>query len=175
VVLSAEILKYPDERLRKVSEPVISFDQELSDLVSRLRQHLISGPPSVGIAAPQIGCFIRVAIVDVGSMIKRTDKKKKIRSSYHGFIHLINPKLVSSEGRVIGREGCLSVPDYTGNVERAETVDVVTLDSTGKEIQLRMHGLEARAVQHEMDHLDGLLFLDRVLSPREVFRRKTYK
>jgi peptide deformylase len=168
------VLTYPDSRLRTVSQAVTTFDSSLASLVAALDHHLHNGPPSVGIAAPQIGQFLRVAIVDVSVMFE-AGRKRKPKGTNHGRMVLINPLIAESSGEAIGREGCLSVPDYTGNVARAETITIVAQDVTGEQRKYRLSGFEARAAQHEVDHLDGILFLDRVVSPREVFRRKHYK
>jgi len=89
---------------------------------------------------------------------------------------LINPEIISHEGSVVGREGCLSVPDFTGNVSRFERIHLKASDRAGKTQDYDMLGYEARAVQHELDHLDGLLFLDRLVSRRNsLFRRKVHK
>lgn len=136
--------------------------------------HLDNGPPSVGIAAPQIGQFVRVAVVDVSSMFE-SRKKRKLKSSNNGRIVLINPEVTEQSGEVVGREGCLSVPDYTGNVARPDKISLRYRDQRGGEQNIKCDGFEARAVLHELDHLDGILFLDRVVSPREVFRRKIYR
>ena len=89
---------------------------------------------------------------------------------------MINPEIAEKKGNVVGREGCLSVPDFTGNVARWERIVVNALDAFGKAHDYAMEGYEARAVQHEMDHLDGLLFLDRLVSRRgSLFPRKVYK
>lgn len=157
-----------------MSKPVVAFDAELDELVSGLCYHLDSGPPSVGIAAPQIGVLARVAIVDVGPMFS-SGRKRRLKSSNSGRMVLVNPEITSRSGEVVGREGCLSVPDYTGNVPRSVNIAVSALDARGQQQHIECFGFEARAVQHELDHLDGILFLDRVLSPREVFRRKTYR
>jgi len=88
----------------------------------------------------------------------------------------VNPEITEWEGFALGREGCLSVPDYTGNVLRAEHIQLHAFDRTGTEISFDMEGYEARAIQHEMDHLDGLLFLDRLVSRRQdLFQRKVYQ
>jgi peptide deformylase len=161
-----EVITYPDPRLKREAEPVQDFDEELRRFVADLEQTRCAGPAAVGIAAPQVGRSLRVAIVDVSS-------KKNVES--HGRMVLVNPEIQEWEGMAIGREGCLSVPDYTGNVIRAERVAVSAHDEHGERHAYRLQGFEARAVQHEIDHLDGLLFLDRLVSRRsDLFRRKVY-
>ncbi len=162
-----EILTYPDERLRQVSSPVEQFDAAFQRRVDDLEETRLAGPGAVGIAAPQVGWFERVVIVDVSG-------RRKTRS--HGRLILVNPEITEWEGHAVGREGCLSVPDYTGNVIRAEKIHLQALDREGNALSFDMDGFEARAVQHEMDHIDGLLFLDRLVSRRQdLFQRKVYK
>jgi peptide deformylase len=162
-----EILTYPDERLRQVSSPVEQFDAAFQRRVDDLEETRLAGPGAVGIAAPQVGWFERVVIVDVSG-------RRKTRS--HGHLILVNPEITEWEGHAVGREGCLSVPDYTGNVIRAEKIHLQALDREGNALSFDMDGFEARAVQHEMDHIDGLLFLDRLVSRRQdLFQRKVYK
>ena len=162
-----KILTYPDERLRQVSTPVEQFDKALHTRIDDLEETRLAGPGAVGIAAPQVGWFERVLIVDVSG-------RKKTRS--HGHLILVNPEITEWDGFAMGREGCLSVPDYTGNVVRAERIQLQALDREGKPLSFDMDGFEARAVQHELDHLDGLLFLDRLVSRRQdLFQRKVYK
>ena len=162
-----DILVYPDSRLGRVSSPVENIDDELSKFVFDLEETMRAGPPSVGIAAPQVGRFERIVIIDVSS-------KPEIPN--HGKLILINPKIILKQGSVAGREGCLSVPDYTGNLMRAKVVTLQALNLVGKTLDYEMEGFEARAIQHEIDHLDGLLFLDRLVSRRSsLFRRKVYK
>ena len=162
-----QILTYPDERLRQVSSPVECFDAAFQKCVDDLEETRLSGPGAVGIAAPQVGWFERVVIVDVSG-------RKKTRS--HGHLILVNPEITEWDGYAVGREGCLSVPDYTGNVIRAEKIRLRALDREGNALSFDMEGFEARAVQHEMDHIDGLLFLDRLVSRRQdLFQRKVYK
>jgi peptide deformylase len=167
-----QVLVYPDERLLQVSRPVDTFDATLADFLGDLEQTMDAGPPSVGIAAPQVAYFRRIVLVDVSSMLQA---RPKLKSSNHGRMVLINPEIVERAGEVIGREGCLSVPDYTGNVARAKSIRLQARGPDGSQIELSCEGFEARAIQHEIDHLDGKLFLDRVMSSRELFRRKTYK
>ena len=162
-----DILTYPDDRLRQVSEPVERFDAALQARIDDLEETRLAGPGAVGIAAPQVGWFQRVLIIDVSG-------RRKTKS--HGHLILVNPEITEWDGFAIGREGCLSVPDYTGNVVRAERIKLDALDRDGNALHFDMEGFEARAVQHEMDHLDGLLFLDRLVSRRQdLFRRKVYQ
>lgn len=162
-----DILKLPDPRLRSVSAPVERFDGALRELAADLEETRLAGPAAVGIAAPQVGRFERIVIVDVSARPK---------TPHHGHLVLVNPEIVHWEGFAIGREGCLSVPDYTGNVIRATGIRVKAQDLDGREHDYAMEGFEARAVQHELDHLDGLLFVDRVVSRRtDLHRRKVHR
>ncbi|HIE55096.1 MAG TPA: peptide deformylase [Chromatiaceae bacterium] len=162
------ILTIPDQRLKQVSEPVEQFDDELRAFVERLEFTRQQGPAAVGIAAPQVGHFRRIAIVDCSGTRKPVPN--------HGNLVLINPEITYWDGYEIGREGCLSVPDYTGNVIRATQIRLRAFDEHGEMREYEMEGYEARAVQHEIDHLDGILFIDRVVSRRtDLFKRKVYK
>lgn len=162
-----QILTYPDERLKRISQLVENFDDELRNFIVDLEATMRAGSGGVGIAAPQTGRLQRIVIVDVSS-------KPKIK--HHGRLTLINPEIITWEGHVLGREGCMSVPDYTGNVVRAERIIIVAHDPSGTLLQYELEGYEARAVQHEIDHLNGLLFLDRLVSRRnDLFRRKNYQ
>jgi peptide deformylase len=155
-----KILQYPDPILKKSSLEVNAIDEEVDtsiiDLVDTLR-----ASPGVGLAAPQLGILKRIIVVDVTP-----------RSSGMGLIVLVNPVIVSTKGMKIVREGCLSVPEYTANIRRAEEVTVRGLDRQGKEIQIGSSGFEAVCLQHEIDHLDGILFIDRIDSVKSLFRRK---
>ncbi len=165
--MNLQILTYPDERLARTSQPVEHFDDELCSFVADLEATMRAGPGGVGIAAPQTGRLQRIVIVDVSS-------KPKIK--HHGRLILINPEIITWEGHVLGREGCMSVPDYTGNVVRAERITLEARDEFGILLHYELEGYEARAVQHEIDHLDGLLFLDRLVSRHnDLFRRKNYQ
>jgi peptide deformylase len=163
-----EILRIPDERLKQASEPVEQFDDELRAFIDDLEETRRDGPAAVGIAAPQVGRFQRVAIVDVSNTRKPVPN--------HGHMILVNPEITHWDGYEMGREGCLSVPDYTGNVIRATHIRLKAQDPWGEPLEFEMEGYEARAVQHELDHLDGMLFVDRVVSRRtDLFRRKVYQ
>ena len=162
-----DILTYPDERLSRVSEEVTDFGDDFQQFIDDLEETRQAGPGAVGIAAPQVGKAIRAVIVDVSKARKPVEN--------HGHLVLVNPEIISWKGMKVGREGCLSVPDYTGNVIRAEEIVLQALDRFGKEQEFKMKGFEAVAVQHEIDHLDGLLFLDRLVSRRkDLFARKKY-
>lgn len=169
--MSLDIIQYPDQRLKQVSTPVEVFDEALQDFVAELENTMRAGPGGVGIAAPQVGRFQRIVIVDVSGM-----RKLPKTSSNNGRMVLINPEITEWGGMAMGREGCMSVPDFTGNVIRAEQVSFTALDERGEPQEYRSKGYEARAVQHEVDHLDGLLFLDRLVSRRtDLFQRKVYQ
>lgn len=163
-----EILTYPDPRLAQESQAVAEFDDALRAFVADLEETMRAGPGAVGIAAPQVGRIQRIVIVDCSG--------KKNLATDHGRMILINPEITEWDGFAVGREGCLSVPDFTGNVIRAERIALEARDEHGERLQFKFEGYEARAVQHEIDHLDGLLFLDRLVSRRnDLFKRKTYK
>lgn len=162
-----ELLRYPDPRLKQISAPLQDFTSELRNFIQDLETTMRAGPGGVGIAAPQVGRFERIVLVDVSG---------KPGIPHHGRLVLINPEILTWEGMVKGREGCMSVPDYTGNVIRAEQIQLKAYDEQGQAHEYAMRGFEARAVQHEIDHLDGLLFLDRLVSRRhDLFRRKVYQ
>jgi len=162
-----DILTVPDERLRQESQPVETFDDALRRFIDDLEETRRAGPAAVGIAAPQVGRFRRVVILDVSG---------KKNNPNHGYMILVNPEITHWEGFEIGREGCLSVPDYTGNVIRATRIRLVAKNPDGEPLEFQMEGFEARAAQHEIDHLDGMLFVDRVVSRRtDLFRRKVYQ
>lgn len=163
-----EILKIPDPRLKQESDPVEFFDDDLHAFIADLEETRQASPAAVGIAAPQVGHFQRVVILDCSQTRKPVPN--------HGYLILINPEITHWDGFELGREGCLSVPDYTGNVIRAERIKLVAQDTQGESHEYEMEGYEARVLQHEVDHLDGLLFLDRVVSRRtDLFQRKVYK
>lgn len=163
------VLTVPDPRLKEPCAPVETFDDALRAFVADLEETRQAGPAAVGIAAPQVGRLIRVAIVDVSGYARA-------KGPNHGHLVLVNPEITAWDGLAVGREGCLSVPDFTGDVVRAERIHLVAWDAHGGRREYDMAGFEARAVQHELDHLDGILFLDRLVSRRtDLYRRKTYR
>lgn len=160
------VLLVPDPRLKEVCAPVEKFDDVLRDLVCDLEDTRQNNLACVGIAAPQIGALVRVAIVD-------TSEHKKFGAASQGHCVLINPEIVLREGERLGREGCLSLPDFTANVRRSMMVAIRYQNEWGEAQTLTVEDFEAVVVQHELDHLDGILFLDRVANlATDVFARK---
>lgn len=163
-----EILTLPNPRLKAISEPVERFDDELRHFVADLEETRLNGPAAVGIAAPQVGRLQRIIIIDCSTTRKPVPN--------HGRLVLVNPEITDWQGFELGREGCLSVPDFTGNVIRAERIKLTAQDTQGDPLAFDMEGYEARALQHEVDHLDGTLFVDRLVSRRtDLFQRKVYQ
>ena len=155
------IVLYPDPILKAVCRPVDWRDREVQEAAQDLIDTLRHGP-GVGVAAPQIGFEMRIFVVDV------TPKHPG-----HGLLVLLNPHMVAGEGAATGREGCLSIPDFTASVRRHTKVLVQGTDLQGNPVNLESEGFEAICLQHELDHLDGILFLDRVACLKtDVFRRK---
>jgi peptide deformylase len=159
---------FPDDVLSTPCPLLETFDRKLDELVRDLWDTMRASP-GVGLAAPQIGVSTRVSVIDIGRVLKN----RKMDSSYGGPIVIINPRIVDGEGAQTPREGCLSVPDLLANVRRQLKVRVACLDARGQEREIVAHGFEALALQHEIDHLDGKLFLDRVSNLKtDLFRRK---
>ena len=158
---------YPDPVLKQTAVPVAIDDASVNDLVQDLVDTMRAAGHSVGVAAPQIGDLRRVAVVDVST------SKLGQQQHNHGLLEMVNPVIIERSGSRVFREGCMSVPEYTGNVTRAEHIVVEFTDGCGRLRVIESNGFEAVAIQHEIDHLDGLLFLDRVSSLKsDVFRRK---
>lgn len=160
------IVYYPDPCLKTVCEAAAEIDDALRAAAQDLLDTMDAGPPrTVGIAAPQIGVLSRLAIVD-------TSRNPK-HPAGHGLLVLVNPSLVVHDGEQFFREGCLSLPDYTANIRRYQNITVEALSLDGEPITIDAEGFEAVVLQHEIDHLDGVLFLDRVANMKtDLFRRK---
>jgi peptide deformylase len=162
------ILRYPHASLKQVArelrpDEVGEGERVASDLLDTMR----ASPRCVGLAAPQLDELVRMIVVDV------TDHPKA--TSSNGLLPLVNPRVVGASGAEVAREGCLSIPDLTTNVRRATAVVVEARTPQGEPRTIESQGFEARCLQHEIDHLDGILFLDRVDSlATDVFRRKSY-
>jgi peptide deformylase len=158
------ILTFPDPVLKQKAAPVTIINDEIRQLASDMAETMYDAP-GVGLAAPQVGVLQRLILIDVAAK----DEAPQL-------ITAINPVIVQGEGEVYEEEGCLSVPDFSANVRRYETVVVKALSLDGQERLWQADGLLAIAFQHEIDHLEGTLFVDR-LSPlkRELFIKKAKK
>ncbi len=146
-----KILVAGDPALRQVAQPVTRIDKKTLRLLKDMAETMYAAD-GVGLAAPQVGVSKRMVVIDVGE----------------GLFELINPVIVKKEGSAMSSEGCLSVPDYEGEVERASYVECEFTDRSGKRMLLQAHDLLAVCVQHELDHLDGVLFIDKAttLTPK---------
>jgi len=162
-----EILTYPNPELKRVSQSIEHIDDLIAKLIEDLCETLYASPGCVGIAAPQVGAHYRMIAIDAS--------RNKKCGKHHGKQVLINPQVVWQDGSVLAREGCLSLPDFTANVTRARSIRVTAMNEHFQPVTLETEDLEARVILHESDHLDGILFLDRVASLKtDVFRRKRY-
>jgi peptide deformylase len=164
-VPAREVLRYPDPALKRVAAAVPGqiAARVAADLVDTMRAHA----GCVGLAAPQIGELVRMVTVDLSNHPRA--------ESPHGLLVLVDPVVTHTAGAEVAREGCLSIPDLTANVRRATEITVAARSVEGEQIHVESRGFEARCLLHEIDHLDGILFLDRVDSlRRDVFRRKRY-
>jgi peptide deformylase len=146
------ILVYPDPFLARKAAPVTAVDDRVRTLIRDMFETMYAAE-GVGLAAPQVGVGKRVIVLDVSAVDENVPP-----------MAVINPEIVERKGSVAGEEGCLSVPGVQGEVCRAETVVVRGLDGEGKPLQLQAGGILSRALQHEIDHLDGILFIDRISS-----------
>lgn len=168
--MKKKILQYPDPILKERSLEVEDFGEEtagdIKDLVDTMR-----ASPGVGLAAVQIGILKRIIVVDV-TPPPNARKKKKPNGTLNGELILVNPVIVRSADEHLVREGCLSIPDYTADIRRAETITITGMTKDGKEITIDSSGFEAVALQHEADHTDGVLFIDRIESIKSLFKRK---
>jgi len=160
-----EVLQFPDKRLRRISRPVEKITDEIRAL-ARDMCDVMYDEPGIGLAAPQVGEAVRLVVVDTEWTQEDAERNPLI---------LVNPELSEPEGKVVWTEGCLSVPDFEADVERAERIRLRALDLEGAPIDIVAEGLQAVCFQHEVDHLDGILFIDRISRlkrSRYVHKRK---
>ncbi len=159
-----KILTFPDPRLREVSKRVEKFTPELKTLAKNMLETMYDAR-GIGLAAPQVGELIRMLVIDTRPRDEKgqpylgedmTESEKAIPQP----LVLINPEIINSQGKITYDEGCLSVPSFYETVERSEYVEVKAQDLDGKEFILRTDGLLGICIQHEMDHLQGTLFID---------------
>src|SRR5919109_4575644 len=159
-----QILKYPEPVLSRASLPVKDITGKTAQLINDMLETMYAAP-GVGLAAPQVGVSQRVIVLDV-------DHENPHKQVYK----LINPAVTRAEGEIIWEEGCLSVVDFTAEVRRAARVEVVAMDENEKELKIEAEGLLAVALQHEIDHLDGKLFIDRISRlKRDLYSRRRKK
>lgn len=158
------ILKYPDPTLRRAALPVKKITAETARLIEDMVETMYAAP-GVGLAAPQVGALQRIIVLDVD-----------YENPGKNLIKLVNPEIRRAEGEIVWEEGCLSVVDFTAEVQRAERVEVVGVDEKEREVSVAGEGLLAVALQHEIDHLDGKLFIDRISRlKRDLYTRRLKK
>jgi len=147
-----EVLQFPDSRLKRVSKPVETIDGAIRVLASDMLE-VMYDEPGIGLAAPQVGAAIRLIVLDTDWTEEGAERSPLV---------LINPEILERDGTITWTEGCLSVPDFQAEVERSQRVRVRGLDLDGKEWIEEAEELRAVCLQHEIDHLDGVLFIDRI-------------
>ncbi len=155
---------YPDPVLREKAKPIEKVDGKVRKLIDDMAETMYNAP-GIGLAANQVGRPVQLIVVD----LQREDDP-------HGLIVLVNPQIVQAEGHIVWEEGCLSVPDFFSPVQRHEKIVVRGLNAEGKPLEIQADGLLAVALQHEIDHLNGRLFID-YLNPikKDIFKRKWKK
>ncbi len=161
-----EVIGLDDHRLSRRAKKVESFDDDLKDLVNDLVDTMRISPGCVGLAANQIGDERSVFVIDVANA-------RRLKT-YSGLIVAVNPTILDLDGLLELREGCMSVPDFTGAVPRYQTLTLRASNEVGEEFVVATDGFEAQAIQHECDHLLGFTFLDRIAAPSKMFSRKRY-
>ena len=164
--MKLEILTYPNPLLREVSEPVTEFGPELKKLIDDMLETMYDAN-GIGLAAAQVGKLIQLLVIDTRprdfeSQRDEDDDQTELERKIRQPLILINPEVIKGEGKTTFDEGCLSVPSFFETVERFEKIEVKAFDSDGKEFRFETDGLLAICIQHEMDHLDGTLFIDHI-------------
>lgn len=147
-----EVVQFPDPRLKLVSRPIEAITDEIRQLAADMIE-VMYDEPGIGLAAPQVGASVRLFVIDTEWSDEEVGRNPLV---------VINPEISEREGRITWDEGCLSVPDYNAVVERDAALTLRGLDLDGKPIVERAEGLRAVCIQHEVDHLDGILFIDRI-------------
>jgi len=161
--LQPTILTHPHPLLRQQAAAVTRFDDALTTQIAQLQRAMLAGPGGVGIAAPQLGISRRIVVIDC--------RRSQRPCHNHGLLVMINPEIRDAQGEGLGREGCLSVPDWVATVPRAKRICVHFQDQHGEAHEIHSRHFEARVIQHEIDHLNGILFIDRILSRQALIRR----
>lgn len=166
-----DIVTLPDPVLREKTRPVTQFDEALQQLIDDMIDTMRAAP-GVGLAAPQIGRPISLAVIE--TLPDVDDEGEEIEGTRDLYV-LINPEIIwTSRETVDGIEGCLSIPGYLGEVERYESIRVRALDRNGRKIRLRLHDWDARIFQHEIDHLNGVLYIDKLTAPENFWTEEAF-
>jgi peptide deformylase len=147
-----DVLKFPDKRLQEISDPIEKITDEIRELANDMLE-VMYDEPGIGLAAPQVGETIRLIVVDTGWTEEDAERDPLV---------LVNPEIVESSGKIVWTEGCLSVPDFEADVERASHVVLRASNLEGEDLEIAASELQAVCFQHEIDHLDGILFIDRI-------------
>jgi len=153
-----QIRTLPDPILRQKAKKVTRIDNSVQKLIDDMIDTLRADPNRAGVAAPQVGVLLRIAVIELPEQ---------------ELITLINPEMVKKEGERIVQEGCLSIPGYFGEIKRAETVKVKAKDRHGKQFRLKAEGLLAQALEQEIEHLDGVLYIDHLESEEKLFETES--
>jgi peptide deformylase len=146
------VLQFPDPRLKRVSDPIPGITEGIRSLARDMLE-VMYDEPGIGLAAPQVGEAVRLIVLDTEWTEENAERRP---------IVVVNPEILEREGTITWTEGCLSVPDFQADVERSHRVRVRGLDLDGKQVEHEAEGLRAVCFQHEIDHLDGILFIDRI-------------
>jgi len=147
-----DVLKFPDKRLQEISSPIEKITDEIRELASDMLE-VMYDEPGIGLAAPQVGETIRLVVVDTEWTADGVERNPLV---------LVNPEIVESSGKIMWSEGCLSVPDFEAEVERSSHVKLRASNLDGENLEIAASELQAVCFQHEIDHLDGILFIDRI-------------
>ena len=150
-----EVMKTGHPVLKQIAEPVEFVNKKIRQLLDDMAETMYK-TDGVGLAAPQVNVSKRIIVLDDGN----------------GLIEVINPELVKKEGSQVGLEGCLSVPELFGDVERYDKIEVHGINRNNKKIKIKAEGFLARIFQHEIDHLNGILFVEKLVNPNEIFIHK---
>jgi len=168
-LLNIETLENPI--LRQKARPVTKFDEELQQLIEEMVETMRAAN-GVGLAGPQVNQSLRLTVVE--TLPEKDEEGNELEGTRELFV-LINPKIVSESRKILeGVEGCLSIPGWLGEVSRHESIRVRAQDRNGNKIRLRLKDWTARIVQHEIDHLDGVLYIDRLTAPENFWREEEF-
>ncbi|MFH1152224.1 MAG: peptide deformylase [Pseudomonadota bacterium] len=164
-----KILQFPDPFLMKKAEPVEIIDDEIRQIIEDMGETMFDAP-GVGLAAPQVGVGKRIIVYNALAGASKDDPKTDPDEEYKA---IVNPEIIAASGSIVSdKEACLSVPDYSADVKRFETVTVRGLNPEGKKIQFDAKGILAIIMQHEIDHLDGILYIDRISALKRAMYKK---